>query len=221
MCDPSLQKTLLSFSTAMVVDARESLGLQENHLDRGIRPLEPFVKMAGTAVTVRLGVADSKESADLTPLVKAYESQPASCSSIMVIQVPEVLHGYGIFGDGAATMARQGGFSGAVIEGAIRDTHELREMGFPVFSRTIAPGFIMGKARAVAVGEPVTVGSRRVHSGDLILGDNDGIVVIRPDDSEAVITKATAIREWENHGQALLAAGKTFEEVEAILGPSP
>ena len=205
----------------MIADARDSLGLPESHLDDGIRPLEPFVKMAGIAVTVRLGVAESKETADLLPLVNAYHSQPASQASIMVIEVHEALHRYGIFGDGAATMARKGGFAGAVIEGAIRDTLELRDMGFPVFSRTIAPGFIMGKATAVAVGEPVTVGSRTVHHGDLILGDNDGIVAIRPHESEALLAKAAAVRQWEIDGQALLAAGKTFQEAEAILGPSP
>ena len=221
MADPNVSETLLSFTTAMIADARDSLGLPESHLDDGIRPLEPFVKMAGTAVTVRLEVAESKETADLIPLVNAYQSQPASQKSIMVIEVPEELHRYGIFGDGAATMARKGGFVGAVIEGAIRDTLELRDLGFPVFSRTIAPGFIMGKATAAAVGEPVTAGGRTVHDGDLILGDNDGVVAIRPHESESLLAKAAAVRQWEINGQALLAAGKTFQEVEATLGPSP
>ena len=124
MLDPEVRNQLLSLSTPLLADARVRLGLSENHLDAAIRPVVPFDRMAGTAVTVLLEAADDK--ADLQPMIEAYRSGTQDSPSIIVIQVPEELHGNGIFGEGAATLARRHGFVGALVDGAVRDTHELR-----------------------------------------------------------------------------------------------
>ena len=221
MQDVELRNTLLSCSTPLFVDARVRLGLPESHLDPGIRPVVPFNRMAGTAVTVRLEVAPNEASADLTPLVWAYESQYESSGSIIVIQVPAERHGDGIFGEGAATMARRGGFVGALVEGAVRDSLELREMQFPAFSRTIAPGYIVGKASAVAVEEPVLVGGRTIHAGDVIVADNDGVVILRPEELDEVVARALAIKEWEHRMHSLMTEGKSAKEAEELAGLMP
>ena len=150
MLDVNLRESLLSLSTALLVDARDRLGLPESHLDPGIRPAIPFCKMVGTAVTVRLDLAPDPETADLTPLNQAYESQ-SGAGAIIVIQVPTALHGQAIFGEGSATFAGRHGFVGALVEGGLRDTEDLRDMNFPAFSRTITPGYIIGKASATTL----------------------------------------------------------------------
>ena len=221
MLTPETRKTLLGLSTPMLVDARASLGLHASHLDPGIRPVVPYSRMVGTAVTVRLEQAADESSADLLPLVDAYESQQASSGWIMVIQVPTELHSYGIFGEGSATMGRRHGFVGALVEGAARDTLELKAMAFPVFSRTIAPGFMLGLASVADVGGPVQVAGRTIHAGDVICADNDGVVVVRPDELADVVAKALAIDAWEHAHNSLMAQGTGHEEAKGIVGSMP
>lgn len=221
MLESEVRDALLSLSTPLLADARSRLGLPQGHLGHGIRPVVPFSTMVGSAVTVRLEVAARKDSADLTPLIAAYESQSEVSASIIVIQVPVELHDRGIFGEGAATMARQHGYVGALVEGAVRDTHDLMAMEFPVFSRRVTPGYIMGMASAVAVGEPVLVGGRTIHQGDVIVGDNDGVIVIRPDELNDVTARAQAVRDWEHRFLSLLAAGTPYGDIEGIVGPMP
>lgn len=219
MLSPELTHRLQNLSTALLADARVRLKLADGHLDPGIRPVVPFSSMIGTAVTVELGVAKDEASADLTPMLDAYQSQTQP-GSIMVIQIPVALHGYGIFGEGAATLARRHGFTGVLVEGAVRDTLDLRKMEFPAYSRTIAPGYIVGKARAAA-GQTVQVGGRTIHQADTIIGDNDGVMVIRPDELEAVIAKAEAIKDWERRAHQVFVDGGSYQDIYRRAGPVP
>jgi regulator of RNase E activity RraA len=220
MLDSEQQKKILSLTVSFIADAKVRLGLPDSHLDPGIRPAVPGSQMLGPAVTVRLDVARNAEAADLSPLTRAYSSPPES-GCIMVIQVPEELHDRAIFGDGSATMARANGYVGALVEGGVRDILELVEMQFPLFSRTITPGFILGKASAVAVHEPVLVGGRTIHNGDLIFADTDGVIVLRPDEVDATVERALLIKDWEDRFHAMLASGHSHEETTASLGPTP
>ena len=221
MLNSQLREKLESLSTPLLVDARVRLGLPESHLDPGIKPVVPFTRMIGRAVTIRLKVENDPSLADLTPLTDLYEAQSPGTWSIIVIEVPEELHGRGIVGGGAATLARSHGFVGALVEGTARDSHDLREMDFPVFSRSVAPGYIMGKTTAIDANEPVVIGGRTINSGDIIVGDNDGVIVIRPDELDDVVAKALAINEWEHSMHSAFAAGKDSIEATEISGPMP
>jgi len=221
MLKSETRETLLSMSTPFLVDARSSLRLPESHLDHGIKPVVPFSRMVGSAVTVRIEVAPNEESADLVPMVEAYESQSESSLAIIVIQMPPELYEYGIFGEGAATMARRHGYVGALVDGTVRDSHELKAMQFPVFTRHVSPGYIVGLSSAVGVGEPVLVGGRTVHQGDIIVGDNNGVIVLRPDEIDDVLARARAIHEWEQRSHKLLAEGVPHSKIRQIAGPFP
>ena len=217
MLEAELRESLMSVATSELVDARSRLGLSESHLDPGIRPVVPFSRMVGTAVTVRLEFAHNEESADLSVLNQT--TQTDSPGSILVYQLPPQLHAHGVFGRGAATRARRSGIVGALVDGAVRDTEDLRRMEFPVFSRTIGPGFLLGKASVSTVGEPVRIGDRTIFAGDVIAADNDGMVIISPEEVEAVITRALAIKEWEEPRHAMIANGVDYKDVERLSGP--
>ena len=220
MLDATTHAQLLSLSTPMLADARVRLGLQENHLDPGIRPVVPFTKMCGTAVTVELETDISGARDELSPLLDAY-SDPGVPFPVMVIQIPVESHHRGIFGEGAANFARQSAFEGVLVEGGVRDTHELRDLAFPAFSRTIGCGYIMGKVKVKSVGQPVSVGGRTVSKGDAILADNDGVMVVGQADLDQVLAKAVAIREWEAVIIAHMAAGKDSREALSLGGEMP
>ena len=219
MLDMKSRELLQSLPTPLLNDAMFAEGIPERHLDWGIRPVIAFSKMVGAATTVRLRLAANEDCCDLMELENVYRTKSESSSRIIVIEVPTELHAFGIVGDGAATMGRRNGFVGALVEGAVRDTHALKQMDFPAFCRTISPGMIMGKASIASAGEPVHVGGQTIHEGDVIAADNDGVVVIRDSELDRVIARASAIHEREERGNQLVAEGKSWKEVEEILGP--
>ena len=219
MFDAKTRKTLMSLPTPFLIDAMCDEGLPERHLDVGIRPATVFSTMVGSASTVRLGLIGDEDTSELMNIGKVYEAASESPGRIIVIQVPTELHAFGIVGDGAATLAMRNGFVGALVEGAVRDTHALKDMGFPAFSRTISPGNINGKASFASAGEPVVIGGQTIQDGDVIAADNDGLVVIQASELDRIVTRASAIFEWEEQGNRMVAEGKSWGDVEALLGP--
>jgi regulator of RNase E activity RraA len=219
MFDVKTRKTLLSLPTPFLIDAMSDEGIPERRLDVGIRPAVAFSTMVGSASTVRLGLLGEEGTSELMNIGKVYEAASESPGRIIVIQVPTELHAHGIVGDGAATLALRNGFVGALVEGAVRDTHALKDMGFPAFSRTISPGNINGKASFASSGEPVVIGGQTIHEGDIITADNDGVVVIRVSELDRIVTRASAIFIWEEQGNRMVAEGQSWKDVEALLGP--
>ena len=212
---------LLGLSTPLAVDAMDRLGLRESVLDPAIGPVVPFTRMVGTAVTVLLKSQPDPARADLGLYTKALESGGEHCCPIIAVEVPVAHHHQGIFGEGAATTARRHGFAGALIDGAVRDTHDLREMGFAAFSRTTSPGYICGKVEAVSQGQPIRVGGVTVKPGDVIFGDNDGVMVIEAAHLDAVIERAGEIKQWEQRVHQLIAEGGSSAEALASAGEMP
>ncbi len=219
MFDAKTRKTLLSLPTPFLIDAMCDEGLPERLLDVGIRPASAFSRMVGSASTVKLGLIGDEGTSELMNIGNVYGAASESPGRIIVIQVPNRLHAFGIVGDGAATLAQQNGYVGALVEGAVRDTHALRDMGFPAFSRTISPGSINGRASFLSAGEPVVIGGQTIHEGDIIAADNDGVVVIGDSELDRIVTRASAIFEWEEQGNRMVADGKSWVDVEALLGP--
>ena len=219
MFDAQTRETLLSLPTPFLIDAMCDEGLPERALDVGIRPVTAFSTMVGSASTVRLGLIGDEGTSELMNIGKVYEAASESPGRIIVIQVPTELHAFGIVGDGAATLAQRNGYVGALVEGAVRDTHALKNMGFPAFSRRISPGNINGKASFASAGEPVVIGGQTIHEGDIIAADNDGVVVIRYSELDRIATRASAIFEWEEQGNRMVSDGKSWGDVEALLGP--
>lgn len=215
------RKSLLKLSTPFVVDAMDRLRLPECILDPAIRPFVPFTRMVGTAVTVRAKSERNPARANLDVYFEALETGQEMYSPIIVVEVPNAHHHQGIFGRSTAIMALRSGFVGALIDGAVRDTYDLRRMKFTVFSRTIAPGYICGKVEVVSCNKPVCIGGMTLVSGQIIFADNDGVVVIDPAHLDAVIEKAQTIQEWESRVQYLLTKGYRSKDAERKAGPMP
>ena len=215
------RELLLQLSTPLAVDAMDRLGLPEAVLDPAIRPIEPNTRMVGTAVTVLMRAQPDRSKARLGRYSEALENPGDLYCPIIVVEVPEEHHHRGVFGEGAATSARRNGFVGALVDGAVRDTPHLQRMQYPVFSRTVSPGYIVGKVEAVSRDEPVRIGGLTIHPGDVVFGDNDGVVVIKPDRLDDVIDRAQAIRDWEDKVHHLMEEGFSSEEAINRAGEMP
>lgn len=102
------------------------------------------------------------------------------------------------WGDHRSICANMKGLEGIVIDGAFRDLDGCREADFPIFARNVTPGSA-GKAREGELNVPVICGGVEVHPGDLIIGDCNGVLVIKPEDAEWIMAKADEKINAENH----------------------
>jgi regulator of RNase E activity RraA len=137
-------------------------------LDGRIRAVRPNMKFAGTAFTVEVRPGDNLMIHAAMSLAKP--------GDVLVIDGKGDL-GSALMGTIMMTACKQLGIAGVVIDGAVRDTLEIEEMGFPVFAAGYNPN---GPTKNIGgrIGHPVSVGGVTVNAGDFVIGDADGVVVV-------------------------------------------
>ncbi|MEM8947895.1 MAG: RraA family protein [Pseudomonadota bacterium] len=154
-------------STSFVVDAMQGRGA----LDHGIKPLDPTSRFVGSALTARAGARDN-----LAALAALEFIEPGDVLVISAQGFKETA----VLGDNMARIARQRGAVAVVTDGAVRDADEIRAIGLPVFSKAVTPNsaFPSGPGE---VGLPLSLGDVAVDTGDVVVGDADGVVIISLD----------------------------------------
>ncbi|MBU0758983.1 MAG: orotidine 5'-phosphate decarboxylase [Candidatus Omnitrophica bacterium] len=188
-------------STANLSDAMHRTG----HL-RGLQAISPGVKMHGKALTVRTYPGDWAKAVEAIDL--AEEGQ------VIVIDAGGVAPA--VWGELATHGAIQKKLAGVVIDGAIRDSHEIRALRFPAFARIISPA--AGEPKGFGeIGVPVSVSGTRVFTGDYIVGDDDGVVVIPGQNAAEIINRAMSVLETENRLRKEIDLGSTLAKVAELL----
>jgi 4-hydroxy-4-methyl-2-oxoglutarate aldolase len=124
--------------------------------------------VVGRALPVRTAAGDN------LPLHLALEQ--AEPGDVLVVDAAGAAHGY--WGEVLTVAAQARGVRGLVIDGGVRDTGRLRELGFPVFSSSVALTGT-GKSDAGSIGAPIRMGAATVRRGDVVVGDADGVVALR------------------------------------------
>ncbi len=164
------------FSKHASATVHEAYG-RKGAVDNAIKPIAPGVRICGPAFTVACAPRDN------LMLHKALER--AEPGDILVTTVSG-FYNAGYWGGLMATSAMARGLGGLAIDGCLRDSAELIEMGFKAFCRGSC---IQGTVKAVLglVNHPVVFGGLLVNPGDLILGDDDGIVVVERESCERVL----------------------------------
>jgi regulator of RNase E activity RraA len=105
-----------------------------------------------------------------------------------------------------------------VIDGACRDTHLARELGYPIYSRSYSMRTGKDRIQVEAMGGPVNIGDARVNQGDILRGDADGVVAIPQAHEDAILTNAEQIDAAESEIRRLVNEGNTLTEARAKLG---
>jgi 4-hydroxy-4-methyl-2-oxoglutarate aldolase len=149
-------------------------------LNGRVQPLHPSMKVAGPAFTVEARPGDN-----LGFHVALAVARPGD---VIIVDGKGDL-GSALFGDLMATQAQAAGIAGLVVDGAVRDTTELAERGYPIFAAGRNPA---GPTKGIPgrLGIPICVAGAPVNPGDLVVGDADGVVVIPRNDVDAVLTAA-------------------------------
>jgi 4-hydroxy-4-methyl-2-oxoglutarate aldolase len=192
--DPSF---LLALRDGGVATVHESMG-RSGLLDLAIRPIQSGTAIAGTAVTVLT------ESDDDLMIHAAVEQ--CGPGDVLVVAVTAE-SSYGLIGELLATALARRGVAGLIIDAGVRDTAELREMGFPVWSRVISSqGATKGKAGSVNV--LVSCAGREIRPGDAIVADDDGVVCVPRAEVPDVAARTRERLAGEMEKRAVFAAGE-------------
>ena len=187
------------FDPATVFEAAGKVGM----VDPAIRAVWPGAQLCGPALTLECDPGDN-----LMLHLATAQAQPGT---VLVATINNDLS-KGAWGEVLTVAAQQRGIQGLVIDGAVRDSEAIKKRGFPVFSRGLAIGSC-SKEKPGALQAPINLGGVRVHTGDLILGDGDGLVVVRADALDVVYTQAEARQQAEAKLFEELAKGKTTLEL--------
>jgi 4-hydroxy-4-methyl-2-oxoglutarate aldolase len=166
----------------------------------GLRQAAPG-QAVGHALTLRyvperLSVAATRQSPQPSKLAHNAVFRLARRGDVLVVEAPAGPVS-SVMGGRAASEAARRGLSGAIVDGGIRDTDEMREAGFPVWSRYVTP--VTGKSRleAIEANAPVACGGVQVVPGDLVLADETGVVFVPLHIADEVIAAILRVAEAE------------------------
>jgi len=163
-----------------------------------IRPIQQGTRISGTAVTVSVPPCDN-----WMIHVAIEQCQPGD---IMVV-APTSYSDAGYFGDLLATLFKARGVRALIIDAGVRDVAELKEMGFPVWSKCVSA---QGTVKEVlgSVNVPVVCGGQIVNPGDTIIADDDGVVVVAREEATDILAKSLVREEREAGIRARYAKGE-------------
>ena len=181
--------------TGAVFDVMRELGVRNCLLPREIRPLDDSLTLAGPAWTFS-GHIDRSASADETLMAWTGLLSKAPGGSVLVCQPNDDTLAH--MGELSAETLNARGIRGYVVDGGNRDTDFIRRLKWPVFCRYLTPADVVGHWVADGLGGAVTIGTVEISTGDYILGDVDGVLVIPAAIVEDVITRTEAIMGDEN-----------------------
>ena len=207
--DPEMVKTFELLSTPTISDALDRFGISGGC--HGIAPIVSGVKMVGTAYTVRYVPVGAVKGTvgdyidDVLPgdVVVLDNNGRTDCT---------------VWGDILTVTAKMKGVSGTVIDGVCRDLPTILEEKYPIFSRG---RFMMtGKDRVMvdATQEMVSIGRVQVKPGDILIGDDSGVLVVPQEIARKVLEAAQAIEETENLIVEAVRGGMSLKEAREKFG---
>jgi len=188
--------------TATVHEAIGRRGFAGPHL----HPIQQGVRLAGAAVTV------SSHPGDNLMVHAAVEVCQEGDVLVVANTAPS---NHGMFGELLATSLLARGVRALVIDAGVRDTAELRELGFAVWSQHVScQGTV--KASPGSVNVPVTLGGVVVNPGDVVCADDDGVVVVARDDAAWALDRSRERVANEDGTRARLAAGELGVDIYGL-----
>jgi len=215
--DALLDRARSRLFTAVLSDTLDSLGRREQAMRPGIRPLDEALTMVGRARTgLYASVYHVAEGENPYALEIALidDLKPGEIPVLACQGSPRIAP----WGELLTTASLARGSEGCVTDGLVRDIKQIRTLRYPVFHGGIGPLDSKGRGKVVAIDVPVDCGGVLVHSGDLVFGDADGVVVVPQDIEGACLTAALAKVEGEDATRAELQAGMTLAAVFARHG---
>ena len=200
--DRDVVDALADFGSATVHEALGRIG----YAGPRIRPIQQGAAIAGSAVTVQTAPGDN--------LMVHVAIEQATDGDVIVV-VPTTDSAYGFIGELMATQMQVRGVRAYVTSGGVRDTAELREMGFPVWTAHVSSqGTVKDTAGSVNV--PVILGDVVVNPGDVVIADDDGVTIVPRERAAEALEASRARTAKEAANRAKYEAGEISMDVNSL-----
>jgi regulator of RNase E activity RraA len=199
---------------ASVSDAMEKVAGQRIYLSHRMRPIFTS-RFAGFAVTVKLKKEENHDPNALDGMLAAIDQGAPNSVYVMVVEDGADIAGMGGL-MGTAMQARS--FSGAVIDGGVRDTAYLQKIGFPVFALGSVPSTSVGHYRFAEAKKPLVCDGVPVSPGDIVVADSDGVAVVPRARAAEVLAAAQEMDFKEHSMHAYIEKLKSIEEAVKKFG---
>ena len=200
----SLTDRLERCYTGAVHDVLRMMGRDNVVLPPAIKAIAPGSRLAGPAWTVS-GHIDRTKTRDETLLGWCTLLSKAPAGHVVVCQPNN--YEVALMGELSAQTLQARGVRGYVVDGGSRDTDLVLEQGFPVFCAFLTPSDIVERWLPDRYGEPVTIGAVTISTGDYVLGDRDGVVIIPGNMAEEVVTRTEQVVATESEMRRALIGG--------------
>jgi regulator of RNase E activity RraA len=212
--DASLLDGFRHVEVASVSDALEQLTGKKMYMSHRMRPIFP-TRFVGFALTVALKKEQNQDPEALKGMLAAIDHGSANSVYVMVVEDGNDIAGMGGL-MGTAMSSRN--FSGAVIDGGVRDVAYLQKIGFPVYALGIVPSTSVSHYRFAGANIPVVCDGVSVSAGDIIAADADGVAVVPRAVAPQVLKLAQEMDFKEHSMYAYIEKLKSIEEAVAKFG---
>jgi 4-hydroxy-4-methyl-2-oxoglutarate aldolase len=196
MNGPEIPAQVWELDAASLSDANKTLRI----LPRELRPYSSGIRMVGRAVTVAA-------SGDLTPVLAGLEH--CGAGDVLVVDAGTTEHA--VLGELFATEAVRRGMAGIVVYGLCRDTASLAQLPLPIYSLGTIPRAV-GAKELPLIQRTIRLGEVEVRPGEILIGDDDGIVVLSDSELDEALAAAAAIQQREAAIKAAILAGTSLFE---------
>jgi regulator of RNase E activity RraA len=159
----------------------------------------PDARVVGPAVTVN----------SIAPSINAGKMGLAHCQpgDVLVVAAPSAVN-HAVWGGNLAYGTKSRGVSALIIDGAIRDVSQLRDVALPVYARHVVTAAAPVHSPKGEINVPIACGGVVVFPGDIIVADEDGIVVLPPANVDQILAEADAVKAKADSVQVLLSRGE-------------
>ncbi len=209
-----MRERFAAIYTAALADILDARGYHAQTLPVSIRPLATGMTLAGQAFTVRgRPVEVTSYDAALRNVLRMLGEVPAGQVAVYACEQDVSAH----LGELSVTSLKARGVAGCVLDGGCRDVRFILDEGFPVFCRYVTPEDSTWRWKLEATQVSITIGDVRIEPGDLVVGDDDGVVAVPHGIAESVLAEAEAkaateseIRKAVREGMLPLEAYERF-----------
>lgn len=218
--DSSLVEQLLTLPdlSSAVADAMDEIGIGTVLGTSVLSPVAPGQRLCGPAVTLRY----VRATADPTVIRSARRHLAVGDRDLYGLARPGDVavfdcsgnRDWAVLGGLSALWAAKAGLAGCVVDGAIRDSDTITEVGLPVYSTSRSPRAARHRVDAVALNDMVTIAGATVCPGDYVIADDDGICLVPFEDFPAVVASATSAQAAED---VLVEAIRTSTDIEDLV----
>ncbi|MDE0593185.1 MAG: RraA family protein [Dehalococcoidia bacterium] len=205
----NITERLAACYTGAVYDVMREMGHPNCVLPHDIRPLDDTQTLAGPVWTCS-GRIDDSISDDDSLMSWTGLLGKAPSGSVLVCQPNDSTIAH--MGELSAETLNHRGVLGYVVDGGNRDSEFIKKLGWPVFFRYFTPKDVVGKWVVESMGKPIVIGEVEITSGDWLLADIDGVVVIPQSEIETVLDKTEEIMSTESELRAMILNGMDPQE---------